>query len=273
MRILTTALVAALLLAAPAAAPAATVDGATIHWTSSGRGAQTVVLVHGWTCDETSWREQVPVVSKSYRVITLDLPGHGKSGMPKTFTMEVFARAIEAVRVEAGVDKIFLVGHSMGTPVIRKYALMFPGRVKGLVLVDGLVQLPANGIQPGQPGRGPLPAVTIASREAMVKGMFGPATTPDLQQHILKMMMGAPEATAAGAMAATWDQSQLSDQTIKAPVLAVYAGTRPLATEQAVKTLYPEADYYTIPDTAHFLMMEKPVEFNRMLLKFVEKFK
>jgi pimeloyl-ACP methyl ester carboxylesterase len=141
MRILTTALVAALLLTAPAAAPAATVDGATIHWTSSGRGAQTVVLVHGWTCDETSWREQVPVVSKSYRVITLDLPGHGKSGMPKTFTMEVFARAIEAVRVEAGVDKIFLVGHSMGTPVIRKYALMFPDRVKGLVLVDGLVQL------------------------------------------------------------------------------------------------------------------------------------
>ena len=81
------------------------------------------------------------------------------------------------------------------------------------------------------------------------------------------------EATAAGAMAATWDQSQLSDQKIKAPVLAVYAGTRPLATEQAVKTLYPEADYYTIPETAHFLMMEKPIEFNRMLLKFVEKFK
>jgi pimeloyl-ACP methyl ester carboxylesterase len=150
---------------------------------------------------------------------------------------------------------------------------MYPAHVKGLVIVDGLVQLPANGVQPGQPGRGPLPAVTPAAREAMVKGMFGPATTPELQQHILKMMMGAPEATAAGAMAATWDQSQLSDQKISLPVLAVFAGTRPLATEQAVKTLYPEADYYTIPETAHFLMMEKPIEFNRMLLKFVEKFK
>jgi pimeloyl-ACP methyl ester carboxylesterase len=87
------------------------------------------------------------------------------------------------------------------------------------------------------------------------------------------MMMGAPEATAAGAMAATWDTSQLSDQKITVPVLAVFAGTRALATEQAVKTLYPNAEYHTIPDTAHFLMMEKPLEFNGMLLKFVEKFK
>ncbi|HVG55659.1 MAG TPA: alpha/beta hydrolase [Vicinamibacterales bacterium] len=259
------------LLTTASAASAATVDGATIHWSSQGSGRQTLILVHGWTCDETSWKEQVPALSKSYRVITLDLPGHGKSGMPKTFSMEVFARAIEAVRVEAKVERAVLAGHSMGTPVIRKYALMHPDRVSALVIVDGLIQLPAAGIQPGQPGRGPLPVVNPAAREAMVKGMFGPATTPALQQHILKMMMGAPEATAQGAMNATWDQSQLSDQKITVPVLAVFAGTRALATEQAVKTLYPNAEYFTIPETAHFLMMEKPGEFNRMLSTFVDK--
>src|SRR5262245_8611327 len=123
MRRLTAALAFALLLTTAPAVRAANVDGATIHWTSSGSGAQAVIFVHGWTCDESSWREQVPVVSKNHRVITLDLPGHGKSGMPKAFSMEVFARAIEAVRVEAKVDRVFLVGHSMGTPVIRKYAL------------------------------------------------------------------------------------------------------------------------------------------------------
>ena len=53
-------------------------------------------------CDETSWDAQVPVFEKSYRVITLDLPGHGQSGAPTTgsLTMELFAKAIEAVRVE-----------------------------------------------------------------------------------------------------------------------------------------------------------------------------
>ena len=72
-------------------------------------------------------------------------------------------------------------------------------------------------------------------------------------------------------MAATWDPSQWSDQKLTVPVLAVYAGTKALASEQAVKTLYPNAEYHTIPETAHFLMMEKPAEFNRLLTTFAGK--
>ena len=100
-----------------------------------------MILVHGWTCDESSWDAQVPVLSQKYRVITLDLPGHGKSDPPKDgkFTMTVFARAVEAVRAEAKVDKVVLVGHSMGTPVIREYARLYPKHVAGLVPVDGLL--------------------------------------------------------------------------------------------------------------------------------------
>ncbi|MGH9241487.1 MAG: alpha/beta fold hydrolase [Vicinamibacterales bacterium] len=273
MRILSATFASVILLTASTASQAATVDGVTVHWTAAGSGRQAVILVHGWTCDESSWKEQVPALAKSYRVITLDLPGHGKSGMPKAFSMELFARAVEAVRAEAKVDRAILVGHSMGTPVIRKYALMYPARVAGLVIVDGLVQLPPAAAQPGQPGRGAIPSMPVAGRESMVRGMFGPATTPELQQHILKMMLGAPEATAVGAMNATWDTSQWSDQKITVPVLAVFAGTRALASEQAVKTLYPNADYQTIPETAHFLMMEKPAEFNRILVRFVDGLK
>src|SRR5262245_32843548 len=91
--------VVAVLVLASSSAYAANVDGAAIHWTSRGSGAKAVILVHGWTCDESSWSEQVPVLSRTYRVITLDLPGHGKSGMPTgAWSMELFARAVEAVR-------------------------------------------------------------------------------------------------------------------------------------------------------------------------------
>jgi pimeloyl-ACP methyl ester carboxylesterase len=55
-------------------AAAASVDGIDMHWTSSGSGPQTLFFVHGWTCDDTSWSAQVPVLSKKYRVLTLDLP-------------------------------------------------------------------------------------------------------------------------------------------------------------------------------------------------------
>src|SRR5512140_2603653 len=136
-----------ILLAIPASAPlsapifAADVDGAKVHWTSKGSGKEAVILVHGWTCDETSWDFQIPELSRKYRVITLDLPGHGKSDPPKDgkFSMAVFARAVEAVRAEAKIDKAVLVGHSMGTPVIREYAKLYPKHVVGLVPVDGLL--------------------------------------------------------------------------------------------------------------------------------------
>src|ERR1700741_4515766 len=95
---------------------AATVDGLNIHSTITGKGPKTVILVHGYTCDESTWTEQIPALAKEYQVVTLDLPGHGKSDSPKDgkFSMDLFARAIEAVRAEVGANTVVLVGHSMG---------------------------------------------------------------------------------------------------------------------------------------------------------------
>src|ERR1019366_7625175 len=84
-----------------------------------------------------------------YHVVTLDLPGHGQSESPASgkFSMDLFARAVEAVRDEANADKVVLVGHSMGVPVVRQYARLYPQHVAGLVAVDGPLG--------GQPGRAP----------------------------------------------------------------------------------------------------------------------
>jgi pimeloyl-ACP methyl ester carboxylesterase len=190
------------------------------------------------------------------------LPKDGK------FSMELFARAVEAVRNEAKVDRAVFVGHSMGTPVIRQYATMYPARVAGLVLVDGLVQIAGVGrafAPPPMTGAGGL-----KGREQMVRGMFGPATTPQLQEHILTMMLGTKEATAAGAMTATWDPSWVKNDPITVPVLAVYAA-RPLAAREAIARIFPKAEYHEIPGSAHFLMMEKPDEFNQLLAPFLRK--
>ena len=267
MHLVSLALLALVGTASPALA--ADVDGAKVHWTSKGSGPA-VIFVHGWTCDESSWQGQVPAFSTQYRVITLDLPGHGKSDLPKNgmFSMQLFARAVEAVRAEAKVDRAVFVGHSMGTPVIRTYATMYPSHVAGLVLVDGLVQVAGS-----QPGFTPPPMIGtegLKARENMVRGMFGPATTPELQQHILKMMLGTKEAAAAGAMTATWDQSWVKNDPIAVPVLGVYAA-RPLASREAITRIFPKVEYHEIPGSAHFLMMEKPDEFNRLLSAFLRK--
>ena len=260
------------LIAFPAAA--ATVDGIPLHWSVSGRGPRTVMLIHGWTCDSTSWDAQVPALAKEYRVIALDLPGHGRSGSPADgkFSMELFARAVEAVRSDAGADKVVLVGHSMGAPVIREYAKLFPQRVAALVAADGMFVAPGG-------GRGAMPSMSLtgpsglAARETMIRGMFGPSTPREVQDKVLKMMLGAPEATATGAMNAmmTWIAAAQDNTPKRLPVLGIYADKSQAGNREATTKVFPSFEYQEIPGTNHFLMMEKPDDFNRRLTTFLAK--
>jgi pimeloyl-ACP methyl ester carboxylesterase len=253
---------------------AATLDGIKIHSTTTGKGARTVILVHGWTCDETTWTEQVPALAKQYRVVTLDLPGHGKSDSPKdgVFSMDLFARSVEAVRAEAGADHVALVGHSMGSPVVIRYAQLFPEHAATLVLVDGLMPAAnASGAAPTNLGAAMAGPSGRKNRETMIRGFFSASTTPATQTKILDMMLAAPEATAAGAMNATNNAKNPTDWVLKMPALGIYAGVRPMASNQAMQAHFPDSEYAQIPDTGHFLMLEKPVEFNRLLLAFLAK--
>lgn len=256
---------------------AATLDGMKIHSTSTGKGSKTLMLVHGWTCDDTSWATNVPELARHYRVITLDLPGHGRSGAPKdgTVTTDMFARAVEAVRAEQKVDKIILVGHSMGTPVIRQYAHLYPQHVAALVLVDGVVVAPTppggRGIRPPLDADQLLTPQGLSIREGMIKGFFTPKTPKDVQDHVLKMMLGAPPATAASAMRTTFDEKYASDEVMTMPAYGIFAEKSfALGSTPFLKKVLPKIDYVEMPGTGHFVMMEQPQEFNRLLMKFVE---
>jgi pimeloyl-ACP methyl ester carboxylesterase len=252
---------------------AASVDGVDVHSASVGTGP-TLVFVHGWTCDSSSWQGQVPAFADEYRVVTIDLPGHGKSGSPSDgkFSMSLFARAVEAVRAETGAERIVLVGHSMGAPVIKQYARMYPAHVAGLVAVDGPLDM--RGPPPAAFANGPPPMAGpegLAFRETMVRSMFVPETPSALQEHILSMMLGTPETTAAGAMAAMFDPSLRSADVVEAPTLAVFAGTAQVADAATVKAIVPNYESVQLAHTGHFLMMEKPEEFNRVLAGFLDR--
>jgi sigma-B regulation protein RsbQ len=263
------------LILAATAAHAATVDGLKLHWSSSGTG-KTIILVHGWTCDDSSWAEQVPVLSKTFRVLTLDLPGHGRSESPRDgkFSMDLFARAVDAVRAEARADKVVLVGHSMGTPVIRQYARLYPQHVAAMVLVDGLVYIPPASEGEASPPLQPSQVIGpdgLKAREALIKTMFTPVTPAAIQQHVLKMMLAAPAATASGALLATLDRSIWNDDVMRMPVLGIYAEKSQLGNTDYSKKIFPAFEYVEIPGTGHFVMMEKPAEFNQLLTSFVNK--
>jgi pimeloyl-ACP methyl ester carboxylesterase len=245
-------------------AHAASVDDVDVHWSSHGAGPA-LILVHGWTADESAWSEQVTVLSRNYRVITLDLPGHGHSGMPAAFSITLFARAVEAVRAECGANRVVLGGHDLGAMVIRRYALMYPNRVSGLVIVDGHIPIPDG--QSGPPAD--VLTVDSAKREWMIRDGFGKSTPPELQERILKMQLAPPDTTASETLVALHDRSQWTNERVTLPVLAIYSGLGMLATASDVKKLFPTAQYHFIPGTGHFVMMEAPAPVNRLIEGFL----
>jgi pimeloyl-ACP methyl ester carboxylesterase len=105
----------------------------------------------------------------------------------------------------------------------------------------------------------------------MIRGMFTNETPAALQQKILKMMLDTPEATAAGAMAAIFDPSLRAVDALPMPALAIYAGTAQLPDVAVTRQVLPNYEAAQIAGTGHFLMMEKPEEFNRLLAAFLDR--
>jgi sigma-B regulation protein RsbQ len=178
----------------------------------------------------------------------------------------IFSRAVESVRSEARAERVVLVGHSMGTPVIVQYARLYPQHVAAMVFVDGLVTPPNIGPATKLPGL--LVALPVV-RKAMIRGMFASSITPEIREHILSMMMGAPKATAIGAMNATFDRAVWKGDVLTQPVFGFYAERSRHGNREYMKTHFPNLKYMEIAGAGHFLMLEKPDEFNRLLLGYL----
>jgi len=106
----------------------------SINYSETGKGTA-VVLLHGFLENSTMWDFFVAEYSKKYRVITIDLLGHGTTGcLGYVHTMEDMADAVLAVLTELRIRKAILMGHSMGGYVALAFAELYGDMVKGLVL-------------------------------------------------------------------------------------------------------------------------------------------
>jgi pimeloyl-ACP methyl ester carboxylesterase len=258
--------------------------GAKVHYLDSGAGgqaAEAVVFIHGWACDATFWRMQAPAL-QGRRAIYLDLPGHGQSDKPDlAYTQELFARSVDVVLRDAGVDRAVLVGHSMGFPVARVFARQFPGKVKGLVCVDGaLLRIPSEGDE-AEEFKEEFAELVASLRSPeykdainlFIEPMFVDETPPTLRQEIKDKMLSADQRVAASAMQGFGDPAVWEEEPLRVPVLAVYAQSPYLEEdhEQYLRRLFPDLQYKEIDNTGHFLMLEKPEEFNSLLKGFLDK--
>ncbi|MBV9397001.1 MAG: alpha/beta hydrolase [Bryobacterales bacterium] len=253
----------------------AKLDGIRVHYESYGSGSEALVFVHGWTCDLTFWRGQEPVYT-AHRSLLIDLPGHGKSDKPRmSYPTELFARSIEAVLRDAGVERAVIVGHSLGGNIAYTFVRMFPEKTKALVIVDSIVARPPP----------PQPRSMIAYYHQRAKTLSGPAgkknfirqvnamfsdrTPPDMRDEIRSKMLSTPEYV---RIAAVTSISKIPPpnpaHAFDIPALAVISsyGFQQAA---AMRRIFPQLQIEKWDMYGHFLMMEDAERFNRTLENFL----
>lgn len=110
--------------------------GIQIHFNDVGTG-DCVLLLHGFLENLTMWNELVPHLSKTHRVISIDLLGHGKTGcLGYIHTIELMAQVVNAVLEHLKVENFILIGHSMGGYVGLAFAELFPNKMSALCLMN-----------------------------------------------------------------------------------------------------------------------------------------
>ena len=251
----------------------ATLNGAKIHYQSWGEGSDAFVLVHGWSSNLEAWRYQIPELAKRGRVIALDLPGHGKSDKPDlVYSMDHFAAAVDAVMRDAKVEHAVLLGHSMGTPVVRQFYRKYPKKTLALVIVDG-------GLRPfGDKAIREqfLGAIKSDKYMELAKPMFAQMAgmlPADDQALVTSSFTNTPQKVLVSAAESMSDESLYGNDKINVPVLAILAKSPvwPPDTEEFLRGLAPDLQFLMLEGVDHFLHQEKRKEFNDAVVAFVNK--
>ncbi len=220
------------------------------------------------------WKKQASALAGTVRVITVDLPGHGQSDQPEiSYTMDYYARALDAVLRDAGVTKAVLVGHSNGTSVVRQFYRRFPDKTAGLVVVDGTLR-PMGSAEEMEKFIAPFRAPNYAETAGkFIDGITAPMKDPAERAAVKTMMLRTPQRVAVSEFEATLDPAIWKPDKIGVPVPVVLAKS-PFWTpdyEQYVRGLAPRLEYETFDAVSHFLMLDKPAEFNAAVLAFLKK--
>jgi pimeloyl-ACP methyl ester carboxylesterase len=263
--------------AEPAAGTAIAPDGVEIAYEARGAGDVAVVFLHCWACNRDFWRHQVePVAEAGYRVVALDLPGHGASAAAARaeWTLPGLAADVEAVIRELGLERVVLVGHSMGGPVGLETAGRMPGTVAGIVGVDTLHDaefvFPEGMVES-------LTAQLTADYRAGIEGFLPQLFKPDADPEIVKWVVDqavdtANHETTIAMMAAfpKWDPPRAL-AAAGVPVRCINAAPGEAGMPTAVETnrKYADFDAVLMEGVGHYPQLERPEEFNRLLLAYL----
>jgi pimeloyl-ACP methyl ester carboxylesterase len=252
----------------------ASADGVMIHYEVHGSGEHPLVFVHCWSCDRSYWDAQVKDFSPDYKVVTLDLAGHGESGMGReVWSMEAYGADVAAVVNDLRLNDIILVGHSMGGAVTIEAARQLGDKVTAVIGVDTFQDL--TGKMPEEqvkqfvaPFRDNFPVTT----EMFIRRMFPPDADTALVDRVAKDLASAPPEVAIGSFEQLFAfdaPAALTD--VKAPLRAINTDRYPTNVE-GNKQVASSFEVVYMPGYGHFLYLEDSGAFDQILRQTIAEF-
>jgi len=244
-------------------------DGVPIVYSVYGKGEPALVFVHGWCGNRAIWQKQVPYFAKKYKVITLDLAGHGRSGTQrKDYTQEAFGEDVAAVVKAEKSNKAILIGHSMSGTIILEANRLIKDKVVGLVAIDTLENFEYI---PTQEDRAkyidPLKKDFAKNSGPFMREMFNKNADPRLIKQVVRNVARSNPAIAISTIEYYFDTPViplLAD--VNVPLWCLSADLWQQYQHPEINSKYLKSFHLKImPGVGHFLMLEAPDEFNRQL--------
>jgi pimeloyl-ACP methyl ester carboxylesterase len=251
-------------------------DGIRVAYDVRGtaQGRPSLVFVHGWSCDRSYWASQMESFSEDFRVVAVDLGGHGGStfGHREAWTIASFGGDVATVVKALGLQRVILIGHSMGGDVVADAAKRLKGRVVGLVWLDTYSKLGSFRTPEQREALiAPFRANFAQTTETFVRGMFPPTADKKLVDRVATDMASAPQQVALQSMESSFSNDRLMPallEELKLPVIAINPESS--RTDRASMERYG-VEVVEMPGVGHFLMMEAPERFNPILRETIDR--
>jgi len=243
-------------------------DGIPIHYSVEGKGEPALVFIHCWGCNRGFWENQVAEFSKTNRVVTIDMPGHGESGLGrKNWSIESYGDDVKTVVNKLGLKRVVLVGSSMGGPIALEATKRMPDKVVAIVPVDSLQNVEQT-LTPEQLD-GVIKQMTADYKNATTgllnQFFFSPNTPEAVKTRVINEAISRQPETAIAILKGIFAYTPGPTlKEIKVPIKAINADLNP--TNLEINRKYaPQFDAVIIKGTGHYPMLEDPARFNQML--------
>lgn len=267
------------------------VDGTPVNTIELGEGPP-MLFVHGLSGSWPNWLEQLPIFAADRRVLAIDLPGFGSSPMPdREITISGYARLLDRLLGELGIDAAAVVGNSMGGFIAAELAIAYPQRVERLVLVSaaGISTYDEPRVHRAIPSLMRTERILAATGAWVASKSDAVARRPRLREAALNVVLRHPSRIPAALAAEQirgagkpgflpalqaileYDfRDRLPE--IACPTLIVWGDSDRLVNVRDADTfaeLIPNSRKVIFEDTGHMAMLERPAAFNALLRDFL----